>query len=346
MSDALADSVFLKACRGERTSHTPIWLNRQAGRYMKEYHQVKGSVSSLEFFKTPSLAAQATCDAQRILGVDAAIMFADLLPVLEPMGLELAYLPGLGPKFANPLRDAAAIDALRVVPARDGTPYIAQTVQLIRAGLPANIPLIGFAGAPFTLASYAVEGQGSSDYLHTKRMMYSDAGAWRALMEKLVAQVADYVALQIDAGVQAVQIFDSWVGSLSVEDFREYVKPYTATLISQIRGRVPVIYFGTGNQHLLADIYQMRPDVLAFDWRTPLVATWDALDCVAVQGNLDPIILCSDAATIERQAQRLLNDVSGRAGHIFNLGHGIVPSTPVDNVRRLVDIVHAYRAPS
>jgi uroporphyrinogen decarboxylase len=342
MPDLLTDSVFLKACRGERTAHTPIWLNRQAGRYMKEYHQVKGNASSLEFFKTPALAAQATCDAQRILGVDAAIMFADLLPVLEPMGLELAYLPGLGPKFANPVRDSAAIDALRVVPARDGTPYTAETVRLIRRDLPANIPLIGFAGAPFTLASYAVEGQGSSDYVHTKRMMYSDAGAWRALMEKLVAQVADYVKLQIDAGVQAVQIFDSWVGSLSVDDFRDYVKPHTAALISQIRGRVPVIYFGTGNQHLLADIYQMQPDVMAFDWRTPLVATWNALGCTAVQGNLDPIVLCSDAATIERQAHRLLNDVSGRAGHIFNLGHGIVPSTPVDNVRRLVDVVHNY----
>jgi uroporphyrinogen decarboxylase len=340
----LADSAFLKACRGERTAHTPIWLNRQAGRYMKEYHQVKGNASSLEFFKTPELAAQATCDAQRILGVDAAIMFADLLPILEPMGLELAYLPKLGPKIGNPVRDNAAVDALRVVPAREGTPYIAETVRLIRRDLPADIPLIGFAGAPFTLASYAIEGQGSSDYLNTKRAMYSDAGSWRVLMTKLVSQVADYVNLQIDSGVQAIQLFDSWVGSLSVDDFREYVKPYTASLISQIRGRVPVIYFGTGNQHLLPEIYQAQPDVMAFDWRTPLLPTWDALGCVAVQGNLDPIVLCADVATIERQARRLLDSVNGRAGHIFNLGHGIVPSTPVDNVRRLVDLVHAHRS--
>jgi uroporphyrinogen decarboxylase len=340
---SLADSVFMKACRGERVPHTPIWLNRQAGRYMKEYHQVKGEASSLAFFKTPHLAAQATCDAQRILGVDAAIMFADLLPVLEPMGLQLDYLPNFGPKIANPVRSAAAVDALRVVPALEGTPYIAETVQLIRRDLPAHIPLIGFAGAPFTLASYAVEGQGSRDYLHTKRIMYGDRGLWNALMQKLVHQVADYVKLQIDAGVQAVQLFDSWVGCLSVDDFREFVKPFVKKLIAEISGRVPIIYFGTGNQHLLADAFETGPDVLAFDWRTPLRPTWDALGCRAVQGNLDPIVLCADTATIEHQAGRLLDSVNGKPGHIFNLGHGIVPATPVDNVRRLVDFVHGYK---
>lgn len=343
MSEPLAQSVFMKACRGEPTEHTPIWLNRQAGRYMKEYHQVKGAVSALEFFKSPQLAAQATCDAQRILSVDAAIMFADLLPVLEPMGLSLDYLPGMGPKFANPVRDAAAVDALRVVPAAEGTPYTAETVKLIRRELPANIPLIGFAGAPFTLASYAVEGQGSRDYVHTKRLMYTDRGLWSALMDKLVSQVADYVQQQIDAGVQAVQIFDSWVGCLSVADFREYVKPFVQRLLREIGGRVPIIYFGTGNQHLLADAFETGPDVLALDWRTPLRETWDALGCRAVQGNLDPIVLCADAPTIEAQARHVLDSVAGRPGHIFNLGHGIVPQTPVDNVRRLVDFVHAYR---
>lgn len=343
MSELLTDSVFLKACRGEPTPHTPIWLNRQAGRYMKEYHEVKGSVSSLAFFKTPELAAKATCDAQRILGVDAAIMFADLLPVLEPMGLQLDYLPSFGPKIANPVRDQAGVDGLRVVPATEGTPYIAETVKLIRRELPAHIPLIGFAGAPFTLASYAVEGQGSRDYVHTKRLMYTDRGLWNALMDKLVRQVVDYVKLQIDAGVQAVQLFDSWIGCLSVEDFREYVKPFVESLVTQLRGVVPIIYFGTGNQHLLADTYESKPDVLALDWRTPLRTTWDTLGCHAVQGNLDPIVLCSDAATVEKQAQRLLDSVAGKPGHIFNLGHGIVPATPVDNVRRLVDYVHAYR---
>ena len=197
MTDRLAESAFLRACRGAATPYTPVWLNRQAGRYMKEYHQVKGNTPSLDFFKTPELAARVTCDAQRILGVDAAIMFADLLPVLEPMGLQLDYLPGLGPKFANPIRSGGAVDALQVVAAREGTPYIAETVRLIRRELPGDIPLIGFAGAPFTLASYAIEGQSSKDYLHVKRLMYGDPGAWRALLEKLVVQVADYVNLQI-----------------------------------------------------------------------------------------------------------------------------------------------------
>ena len=343
MTDRLDNSAFLKACRGEATAYTPVWLNRQAGRYMKEYHEVKGKTSSLEFFKTPELAAKVTCDAQRILGVDAAIMFADLLPVLEPMGMQLDYLPGVGPKFANPVRDGAAIDALKVLPAREGTPYIADTVRLIRRELPSDIPLIGFAGAPFTLASYAIEGQGAKDYIHVKRLMYGNTGAWRVLLEKLVLQVADYVNLQIDAGVQAVQIFDSWIGCLSVEDFREYVAPQTAALMTRIRGRVPIIYFGTGNSHLVRTMYETGPDLMALDWRTPLVPTWDALGTRAVQGNLDPIVLCADIETVERQTRRLLDEVGARPGHIFNLGHGIVPQTPVDNVKRLVDVVHNHR---
>ncbi len=342
--DRLTQSLFLKACRGERTARTPVWLNRQAGRYMPEYHRVKGNTPSLDFFKTPELAATVTCDAQRILGVDAAIMFADLLPVLEPMGLQLDYLPSLGPKFSNPVRDAAAVDALRVVPAKEGTPYIADTVRLIRRELSADIPLIGFAGAPFTLASYAIEGQGSKEYLHMKRFMYGDSGAWAALMNKLVQQVADYVLLQIEAGVQAVQIFDSWVGCLSVSDYLEYAQPYTRELFRLIGGRVPVIYFGTGNPHLVDDMYRCGPDVMALDWRTPLVPTWERLGCRAVQGNLDPIVLCSTPAVVRRQVERVLGEVDGRPGHIFNLGHGIVPSTPVDNVKLLVDCVHEYRA--
>lgn len=343
MTDALRDSTFLRACRGEPTAHTPIWLNRQAGRYMQEYHAVKGATSSLDFFKTPELAARVTCDAQRILGVDAAIMFADLLPILEPMGLKLDYLPSIGPKFANPVRSGAAIDALSVCSAAEGTPYIRETVQLIRRELPADIPLIGFAGAPFTLASYAIEGQSSKDYLHVKRLMYSDSGAWRALMEKLTVQVASYVNYQIDAGVHAVQIFDSWVGCLSVDDFRAFVKPFTSTLMRAIGGRVPVIYFGTGNPHLVDDMYATGCDVMALDWRTPLMSTWDRLRCRSVQGNLDPMVLCAEWPAVARASKKLLAEVSGRPGHIFNLGHGIVPQTPVDNVKRLVDLVHEYR---
>ncbi len=338
------DKVFLRACRGESTPYTPIWLNRQAGRYMPEYHRLKGDTPSLEFFKNPDLAAQATLDAQRILGVDAAIMFADLLPVLEPMGLDLDYQPGVGPVFANPLRSADDVARLRVVPAAEGTPYIADTVRNILTGLPREIALIGFAGAPFTLASYAVEGRGSRNYLHVKKLMYQAADVWDRLMGKLVDQIASYLELQIEAGVEAVQIFDTWVGCLSVSDFRRYVFPHLARLLDGLRGRVPVIYFGTGNGHLLNDTCRARPDVLALDWRVPLGATWRSLDIPAVQGNLDPIVLCADKATVARQAGEVLDEAGGRPGHIFNLGHGIVPETPVDNVRFLVDLVHEQSA--
>ncbi len=334
------DKVFLKACRGEATAYTPIWLNRQAGRYMPEYHQVKGDTPSLDFFKDPERAARATLDAQRILGVDAAIMFADLLPVMEPMGLALDYRPGVGPVFDNPLRTPADVANLRVQPARDATPYIAETVEGILADLPAEVALIGFAGAPFTLASYAIEGQGSRNYIHMKRFMYQAPEAWDALMSKLVEQVTSYLNLQIDSGVDAVQLFDTWVGCLSVFDFRRYVLPYLSRLLDNLRGRVPVIYFGTGNGHLLADTVAAGPDVLALDWRVPLGATWQALGITAVQGNLDPIVLCADRDTVARQAQQVLDDAGQRNGHVFNLGHGIVPETPVDNVKFLVDFVH------
>jgi len=336
------DKVFLKACRGEPTDYTPIWLNRQAGRYMPEYHQVKGDLPSLDFFKHPERAAQAALDAQRILGVDAAILFADLLPVLEPMGLRLDYLPGQGPVFDNPVRSAADVDALVTAPAEEVTPYIAQTVTNILGQLPAHVALIGFAGAPFTLASYAVEGQGSRNYVHVKKLMYEHEGLWNRLLDKLVEQVVSYLQLQIRAGAEAVQLFDTWVGALSVADFRRYVLPHTQRLISALGDSVPVIYFGTGNGHLLADTLLAEPDVLALDWRQPLGETWSRLGCKAVQGNLDPIVLCADRATVAQQAQQVLDEVAGRHGHIFNLGHGIIPETPVDNVRFLVDYVHEH----
>jgi uroporphyrinogen decarboxylase len=334
------DKIFLSACRGEPTPYTPIWLNRQAGRYMPEYHAVKGDLPSLEFFKHPEKAAQATLDAQRILGVDAAIMFADLLPIMEPMGLDLDYVPNVGPVFANPIRTQGDVDRLVTAPAEEATPYIADTVKNIISGLPKDIALIGFAGAPFTLASYSIEGKGSRNYTFVKKMMYEAPETWHALMAKLVEQVASYLELQIASGVDAVQIFDSWVGCLSVHDFSVYVVPHLRRLCEAIGGDVPVIYFATGNHHLLPQVAELDFDVLAFDWRTPLVETWQALDCTAVQGNLDPIVLCADAATIAAQSQHLLDAVGRRPGHVFNLGHGIIPETPVDNVKYLVDYVH------
>lgn len=333
-------SVFLDACRGEPTDFTPIWLNRQAGRYMPEYHALKGDTPSLEFFKSPELAARATLDAQRILGVDAAIMFADLLPVLEPMGLRLDYVAGTGPVFDNPIRDEKAIDALSVVPAVEGTGYIAETIGRILADLPKDVDLIGFAGAPFTLASYAIEGASSRNYVHVKRLMYDNEPAWQRLLDKLVDTVADYVKLQIAAGAQAVQIFDSWVGCLSCADYARYVAPATTRLMKSITGSVPIIYFATGNSHLVDQMYATGPDLMALDWCTPLSQTWERLGTKSVQGNLDPIALCAGPETVKAHAQLVLDEAAGRPGHIFNLGHGIIPQTPPDNVKLLVDYVH------
>ncbi|MDB4430608.1 uroporphyrinogen decarboxylase [bacterium] len=344
MNDALLNSAFLRACRGEATDYTPIWLNRQAGRYMPEYHQVKGNTPSLDFFKTPHLAAQVTCDAQRILGVDAAILFADLLPILEPMGLELDYLPGFGPKIANPIRSNADIDAVRLTPSRESMPYIREAIGLIRAELPQDIPLIGFGGAPFTLASYAIEGQGSKNYVYVKQLMYGDSVAWHVLMEKITDAAIDYLNEQIDAGVQAVQIFDSWVGALGPSEFERFVQPHSQRLFDGISGQVPVIHFGTGNPALSGAMARSGGDVLALDWRSDLMATWDETGVTAVQGNLDPIVLCATQAAVVAEADRLLTTVGPRPGHIFNLGHGIIPETPVDHVKALVDFVHERSA--
>lgn len=344
MSDRLQESTFLKACRGEKTDHTPVWLNRQAGRYMKEYHEVKGDTPSLDFFKTPHLSAQVTCDAQRILGVDAAILFADLLPILEPMGLELDYLPGIGPNIANPIRNNGDIDALRIEKSSESMPYISEAIRLIRKELPADIPLIGFGGAPFTLASYAIEGQGSRNYIHVKRMMFSDPAAFDAVMGKMTECAIDYLNYQIDAGVQAIQIFDSWVGCLSPRDYQNHVLDHSRRLIESVSGAVPVIHFGTGNPALLPLMAQAGGDVMALDWRAPLVKTWDELGLKAVQGNMDPVALFGSLQSVQATAIALLEEVGGRPGHIFNLGHGILPETPVENVKALVKTVQSFQA--
>jgi uroporphyrinogen decarboxylase len=344
MDEALYNSTFMKACRGEKTDHTPIWLNRQAGRYMPEYHEVKGDTPSLQFFKTPELAARATLDAQRILGVDAAIMFADLLPILEPMGLNLDYIPGVGPNIDNPVRTNADVEAIRIEKAGESMPYIGEVIRIIRDGLPGDIPLIGFAGAPFTLASYAIEGKGSRNYVFVKQMMYGDSGAFFELMDRITECVIDYVEYQIDSGVQAVQLFDSWVGCLSPGDYKEYVFPHCKRLFDNIKGRVPIIHFGTGNPSLVPMMAEAGGDVLALDWRSDLIHTWNETGVTAVQGNLDPIVLCADRNSVVSKATELLEQVNGRPGHIFNLGHGIIPETPVDNVKALVECVQGFRA--
>lgn len=342
MTNALHNSRFLKACRGEATDVPPVWLMRQAGRYMAEYREIRAKTTFLGLCKTPELAAQVTLDAQRILGVDAAILFADLLPILEPMGFKLTYEEGEGPKIHNPLRSAADIDALATPEPLQSMPFVGDAIKIIRRELPPDVPLIGFAGAPFTLAAYAIEGGGSKNYIHAKTMMLGDPGAWRALMEKLTRQVTDYLLAQIEWGVQAVQLFDSWVGCLSPADYAEHVLPWVRRVISTVKGNVPVIYFGTGTATLLPYIVNTQPDVLGIDWHTPLARGWEA-GAKSVQGNLDPVTLFAPRDVVLAKARAVLAEAEQRpagVGYIFNLGHGILPKTPVDSVKALVDCVH------
>jgi uroporphyrinogen decarboxylase len=336
------DSPFMRACRGEPTDVTPIWLMRQAGRYMAEYRETRSQVKDvLELCKRPDLCSEAMCTAVKRLGVDAAIIFSDLLPILEPMGFDLEFAQGEGPQIHNPVREPQDVERVVELESVERLGFVMETVRQTRAGLRAEIPVIGFAGAPFTLASYAVEGGGSRNYLHTKTLMYRDEGAWRELMQRLARSVARYLNAQIAAGAQAVQIFDSWVGCLGVDDYRRYVLPYTRQLVGRIKRGVPVINFATGNPALLALLTEAGGTVIGIDWRVRLDDAWRTVGHdKAVQGNLDPVILLADRETIRRQAEEVLRQAAGRPGHIFNLGHGILPQTPPENVIALVDYVH------
>lgn len=344
MAPELHSSLFLRAVRREPTETTPIWIMRQAGRYLPAYMSVRKHVDSvLELCKRPDLAAEVTLSAQRELGVDAAILFADLPPILQPMGFQLSYEPG--PVIHNPVRSAADVD--RVQPVNDLGPmeYVFETARRVRRDLPADVPLIGFAGAPFTLASYAVEGAGSRNYAHTKRLMYTDGGAWKALMERLTAAVVGYLNAQIEAGCQAVQLFDSWAGCLSPADYRTYVLPHTRAVVEGVTPGVPVINFLTGNPALLPLLRDSGGDVIGLDWRVDLGAGWETVGHdVAVQGNLDPVVLLSDLETIRERTQAVLEGAGGRSGHIFNLGHGVLPETPPEHAKALVEMVHELGA--
>jgi uroporphyrinogen decarboxylase len=337
-------SAFMKACRREPVPHTPIWLMRQAGRYMKEYREVRARVSMLELCRTPELVSEVTVFAARRIGADAAILFADLLLIVEALGLALEYNRGEGPGISPPVRDRAAVDRLREVDP-ESLAYVYDAVRRTRADLPGALPLIGFAGAPFTVASYLIEGGSTRTFAHTKRFMYADEGAWRALLEKIVRGTTAYLNRQLDAGAQALQVFDSWVGCLSPADYRRYVQPYTAQLFAGLRPGAPVIHFGTDTASLLPDMKTAGGTVLGFDWRVDLDAAWQRVGHdVAVMGNLDPIVLFADPDTIRAQARRILDQAAGRNGHVFNLGHGILPETPVEHVVRLVEMVHEMSA--
>jgi uroporphyrinogen decarboxylase len=332
---------FLRACRREKTDTTPIWLMRQAGRYMAEYRAIREKHSLLEICKTPDLATQVTLQPLR-LGVDAAILFADILLPLEPMGAPFEFAKGEGPVIHQPIRTAAQIEALRIIEPEEGLGYVLDAVRAIKSQLAGKLPLIGFAGAPFTLASYLIEGGKSAHFAKTKRLMYGEPVAWHALMSKLAEVVRRYLVAQVRAGADAIQLFDSWVGQLSREDYREYVMPHVAAILKGALGLgVPVIHFGTGTHALLELQRDAGGTVIGLDWRTPLAEGWARVGYDrAIQGNLDPTVLFAPRSIVETHAARVLSAASGRPGHIFNLGHGILPETPVDAVKALVDFVH------
>ena len=344
-ASAIQQSRFLRACRREATDATPIWLMRQAGRYMAEYRALREKHTILEIIKAPELACEVTMQPINAFDLDAAIIFADILPPLEGMGLQLDFVKGEGPMIYNPVRTAADVAALRVLPAEETLGFTLDAIKLARRALDSRgIPLIGFSGAPFTLASYAIEGGGSRNRVHVKSMMMSEPALWHALMGKLAEVAGHYLLAQAQAGAQVLQLFDSWVGELSPFDYEHSVLPYSRRAIEIARqAGVPIIHFGTNTGGMLPLIQAAGGDVIGVDWRMELPQAWALLgDSVAVQGNLDPVALFADWEALQARARHILDSVKGRPGHIFNLGHGILPHTPVDNVRRLVDFVHEY----
>ena len=336
----LRDAIFLKACRREPTEGTPVWLMRQSGRYMKEYQENRRKVPFLELCKNKDLAAEVTIQAVQKIKADAAIIFSDILLVVEPLGLELEYTAQEGPVISGQVESGADVDRLGEIDP-ESLKFVFDAVRTTRAALSPKIPLIGFSGAPFTLASYVIEGGGSKTFLQTKRLMYNDPGAWHALLEKISRGLIGYLNGQIEAGADAVQIFDSWVGCLGPEDYRTYVLPHTQAVIRALHPGVPVIHFGTGTGTFLSDFREAGGDLIGVDFRIELDEAWKTIgEDVGIQGNLDPAVLCGPRPVIRDKVKKILAQAAGRPGHIFNLGHGILPQTPVENVVALVDYVH------
>ncbi|HJT24632.1 MAG TPA: uroporphyrinogen decarboxylase, partial [bacterium] len=324
------------------TPRTPLWIMRQAGRYLPEYRNVRAKVSFLELCKTPELAAEVTISAQEALDVDAAILFADILLISEPLGFKLEFAENEGPKIHNPFRSGEDLKRLEEVDGEFDLGYVMQAVRLIRSGLKPHIPLIGFAGAPFTLASYLIEGGGSKDY-HNTRSVMSEIRVWDELMKKLVAATVSYLNAQVTAGVQAIQLFDSWVGILSPEEFQRLVLPYLKTLIKGLKPGIPVIYFGTQTSPFYPWLKEIGATVIGVDWRMDLDKAWKQLGDVAIQGNLSPEILLTDPVRVRMETEKVLRQAGGRPGHIFNLGHGILPQTPMENVRTMIETVKNWK---
>ncbi|MBM4441342.1 MAG: uroporphyrinogen decarboxylase [Candidatus Rokubacteria bacterium] len=336
-----ATAPLLRAARRERTDFTPIWLMRQAGRYMAEYRAIRARHTFLELCKNSEAAADVTLQPVDKLGVDAAILFADILLIVEPLGVGLTFGAGEGPVIARPVRTDADVAKLPTPDVASALGFVFDTVGRVRKALAGRVPLVGFAGAPFTVASYMVEGGASRDYLHVKRLMYTAPAAWHRLMELLTDATARYLNGQIAAGAEAVQVFDSWIGALAPADYRTFVLPHMKALFSKVTPGIPAIHFGTGTAALLPLLREAGGDVIGLDWRVDLAAGWHAVGHdVAVQGNLDPAVLLAEPVYIRKRAQAVLDAAGGRPGHIFNLGHGIHKDTPVEHVKALVDIVH------
>jgi uroporphyrinogen decarboxylase len=337
------ESRFLRACRRERVDRPPVWFMRQAGRYMAEYRALRQNYSLLQLCRTPDLATQVTLQPVRRIELDAAILFSDLLLPLAPLGIPFDFIAGEGPSIERPVRSAADIDALRSPDPRESLAFTFAAIRQIKRELGDTLPLIGFAGAPFTLASYAIEGGPSNNFAMTKSLMYADSGAWHRLADKLARFVADYLVAQIEAGVDAVQVFDSWVGALNAEDYREFALPHTQKIFRAIDGRVPTIHFGVNTGAILHLMREAGGDVIGADWRIGLDEAWERIGTDrGIQGNLDPTLLLGPRDRLFNGARDVLARAAGRPGHIFNLGHGILPSTPVEHVQALARFVHQY----
>jgi uroporphyrinogen decarboxylase len=334
---------FLQACRLQTVDATPVWFMRQAGRYMPEYRAIREKYTLLQICQQPELAAEVTLQPVRMLRVDAAILFADLLLPAIPLGVGLDFAKGEGPVLHRPVRTLADVNRLRPVDPEADLGYVMEAIRGLRASL-SGIPLIGFCGAPFTLASYLIEGGSSREFTKTKTMMYAAPETWHALMEKLAGLLARYLTAQIRAGAQAVQVFDSWVGTLSPQDYVEFVQPYSSRVLRAAEATgVPVIHFGTGAATLLPAMKAAGGTVMGLDWRVLLDDGWSRVGPeVAIQGNLDPAALFAPLPELKRRVDDILRRAQGRVGHIFNLGHGILQNTPVDHVKAVVDMVHDY----
>lgn len=335
---------FLKACRGEPVDATPVWFMRQAGRYMKAYRDLKEKHTFLEMCKTPELATEVTLQPVNALNIDAAIIFADILLPLEPMGTGLEFIVGDGPSIPRPVRDAKAVENLRPVNAEEQLGFVGDAIRMVRKEISGKVPLIGFAGAPFTLSSYMVEGGKSREFKITKMMMFEAPETWALLMDKVCATLIDYLKMQVNAGAQALQLFDSWVGCLSPYDYTKYILPYTRKVIDGLKEcGVPVINFSTGTSTMLPTVAQAGGDVISFDWRISLDDAWKQIGYdQPIQGNLDPVLLFAPLPVIKERVHDIMRQADGRPGHIFNLGHGILQHTPVDHVKAVCDMVHEY----